>query len=209
MAYYAVHKNDRNLMAEVVRQCGLYRDVLKIDQFLNWRHIIGPQSQDEGLWSTGNGWAGYGMVRVLHTLQKWSGSKDMTDEAGKLKSWIKEILDGAMLSGRDDKGLFHNYLNDAGWFGEVSGTALLAAIAYRMAVNDPAMFPQKYIDWADRSRHALGGQQGQDGVVVPAVNPYDWHDRNKYYNGSPEGQAFLVNLYTAYRDCKNKGVCKN
>ncbi|OAA74265.1 Six-hairpin glycosidase [Akanthomyces lecanii RCEF 1005] len=209
LAYYAVYKNDRNAMKEVVRQCGLYRDILKIDKFLNWRHIIGPQSQDEGLWSTGNGWAGYGMVRVLYTLQKWSGSRTLLDEQGKLKTWIKEILDGAMLSGREDLGLLRNYLNDAGWFGEVSGTALLSAVAYRMAVNDPAMFPQKYIDWADQNRRALGHQQGGDGVVVPAVNPLAWKDRNKYYGGSPEGQAFMVNLYTAYRDCVNKGICHN
>lgn len=206
MAYQAVAKNDRGLMSETVRQIGLYRDVLK-KEFLNWRHIIGPQSQDTGLWSTGNGWGAYGMVRVLHTLQKWSGSSDMTAEAGKLKSWIKEILDGAMLSGFDN-GLLHNYLNDDGWFGEISGTALLSAVAYRMAVNDPGMFPQKYIDWADRNRASLSHQQGGDGVVVPAVNPYNWHDRNKYYNGSPEGQAFMVYLFTAFRDCVNKGICK-
>lgn len=207
MAYQAVAKNDRNLMAETVRQCGLQRDVLKIDKFLNWRHIIGPQSQDEGLWSTGNGWAGYGMVRVLHTLQKWSGSSNMNTEIKQLKSWIKEILDGALLSGFDN-GLLHNYLNDDGWFGEISGTALLSAVAYRMAVNDPSMFPQKYITWADTNRKALGKQQGSDGVVVPAVNPLNWHDRNKYYNGSPEGQAFMVFLYTAFRDCVSKGLCK-
>lgn len=47
-------------MAEAVRQCGLYRDILKTSNTLNWRHIIGPQSQDTGLWSTGNGWAAYG-----------------------------------------------------------------------------------------------------------------------------------------------------
>lgn len=58
MAYLAVQTNNVSLMAETVRQCGLYRDVLKTSQKLNWRHIMGPQSQDEGLWATGNGWAG-------------------------------------------------------------------------------------------------------------------------------------------------------
>ncbi len=61
-------------MAETVRQCGLYRAVLKTSSALSWRHIIGPQSQDTGLWSTGNGWACFGMVRVLYTLERWSGS---------------------------------------------------------------------------------------------------------------------------------------
>ncbi len=167
VAYLAVQQNNNTLMAEVVNQCGLQRDVLKTSQFDNWQHIIGPQSQDTGLWSTGNGWASYGMVRVLHTLQKWSGSSSLTSEAGQLKTWIKEILDGAQQSGLDN-GLLRNYLNDGSWFGEISGTALLTAVAYRMAVNDPGTFGQ-YITWADSNRVALSHQQGGDGVFVPAT----------------------------------------
>ncbi|KAI5464403.1 Six-hairpin glycosidase-like protein [Mariannaea sp. PMI_226] len=206
LAYLAVQQDDTGLMAQAVAQCGLQRDVLKTSQFASWRHIIGPQSEDDGLWSTGNGWAAYGMVRVLHTLQKWSGSASMTSQAGQLKDWIKEILDGAMASDLDD-GLLRNYLNDESWFGEISGTALLSAVAYRMAVNDPGMFPQKYISWADSNRAALSKKQDGDGVFSPAVNPYDWSDRSKLTSGSPEGQAFAVHLYTAYRDCVNAGVC--
>lgn len=209
LAYQAVAKNDTGLMATTVKQCGLQRDVLKTNQYLNWRHIIGdnPNSQDQGLWSTGNGWAGYGMVRVLHTLQAWPRTRGMTTEINNLKTWIKEILDGAMLSGFDD-GLLHNYLNKDDWFGEVSGTALLTAVAYRMAVNDAAKFPQKYIDWADTNRKNLARHVRSDGVASPAVNPLGWTDRNKFTTGSPEGQAFMVFLYTSYRDCVNKGVCK-
>jgi len=194
-------------MAETVRQCGLQRDVLKINQFMNWQHIIGPESQDTGLWSTGNGWASYGMVRVLYTLQKWSGSSSMTSQASQLKSWIKEILDGAMLSGFDN-GLLRNYLNDDSWFGEVSGHALLTAVAYRMAVNDPGMFPQRYITWADTNRKALATKQSADGVFRPAVNPYDWKDRNQFNDGSPEGQAFAINVFTAFRDCVEAAICQ-
>lgn len=136
VAYLAVQRNDVSLMADTVAQIGLYRDVLKAGD-LSWRHIIGPQSQDTGLWSTGNGWAAFGMTRVLYTLQKWSGSSGaLGSQAGQLKSWIKEILDGAMQSGTDN-GLLRNYLNDGSWFGEISGTALLSAMAYRMAINDP------------------------------------------------------------------------
>lgn len=178
-------------MATTVAQCGLQRDVLKTSQVDNWRHIIGPQSQDTGLWSTGNGWAAWGMVRVLHTLQKWPQSSSMTSQAGQLKGWIQEILDGAMLSGSDN-GLLRNYLNDDSWFGDTSGTAILSAVAYRMAVNDPAMFPEKYIDWADKNRAALAQHQGDDGVFGPAVNPLSWTDRTQFTNGSPEGQAFGI-----------------
>ncbi|EGY13387.1 uncharacterized protein VDAG_00069 [Verticillium dahliae VdLs.17] len=206
LANQAVQDDDASLMAETVRQCGLYRDVLQPSGTLNWRHIVGPMSPDHGLWSTGNGWAGYGMVRVLHTLQKWPRSASMSWQAQQLKTWIKEIVDGAMLSGFDG-GLLRNYLNDNSWFGEISGTAMLSAVAYRMAVNDRAMFPQRYITWADTNRKALSVRQGRDGVFVPAVNPYAWLDRKPYYDGSSEGQAFAVHLYTAYRDCVNAKVC--
>ena len=207
MAYQAVQRNDAGLMAETVRQCGLQRAVLKQGNFLNWQHIVGPNSPDSGLWYSGNGWASWGMVRVLHTLQKWPGSSAMTSEANQLKGWIKEILDGAMLSGFEN-GLLRNYLNDESWFGEISGTALLSAVAYRMAVNDPGMFPQKYITWADTNRKSLSTRQGSDGVLVPAVNPLDWKDGNKYYSGSAEGQAFVVLLYTAFRDCVRSRICQ-
>ncbi|KAL6792273.1 hypothetical protein GGI42DRAFT_177454 [Trichoderma sp. SZMC 28013] len=206
LAYLAVQHNDTSLMSLTVQQCGLQRAVLK-GSSLSWQHIIGPQSQDTGLWSSSNGWAGYGMVRVLHTLQKWSGSASMTSQASQLKGWIKEILDGAIQSGLDG-GLLRNYLNDSSWFGEISGTAVLSAVAYRMAVNDPTMFPQSYITWADSNRKSLAQRQNSDGLFSPAVNPYDWHDRTEYTDGSPEGQAFAVYLYTAYRDCVNAGICQ-
>ncbi|UKZ69361.1 uncharacterized protein TrAtP1_010369 [Trichoderma atroviride] len=205
LAYLAVQHNDTSLMSLTVQQCGLQRAVLK-GSSLSWQHIIGPQSQDTGLWSTSNGWAGYGMVRVLHTLQKWSGSASMASQASQLKGWIKEILDGAIQSSLDG-GLLRNYLNDSSWFGEISGTAVLSAVAYRMAVNDPNMFPQSYITWADSNRKSLAQKQNSDGLFSPAVNPYNWHDRTRYTAGSPEGQAFAVYLYTAYRDCVNAGIC--
>ncbi|UKZ79110.1 hypothetical protein TrVFT333_006860 [Trichoderma virens FT-333] len=201
LAYLAVQQNNASLMSVTVQQCGLQRDVLKGNN-LNWQHIIGPQSQDTGLWSTGNGWASYGMVRVLHTLQKWSVSASMTSQATQLKGWIKEILDGAIQSSLDG-GLLRNYLNDASWFGEISGTAAITAVAYRMAVNDPSMFPQSYITWADSNRMALAKKQSSTGLFSPAVDPYNWHDKTQYTTGSPEGQAFTVLLYTAYKDCVN------
>ncbi|KAM0470872.1 hypothetical protein ACHAPX_009746 [Trichoderma viride] len=208
LAYQAVQLGQQDIMSITVEQCGLHRDALKSNSSLSWEHILGPQHQDTGLWSTGNGWAGYGLVRVLYTLQKWSGSASMTSEASQLKGWIKEILDGAVQSSLDG-GLLRNYLNDSSWFGEISGTALLSAVAYRMAVNDPDMFPQSYITWADANRKTLATKQNSDGVFSPAVNPDNSHDQTPYTAGSPKGQAFAVYLYTAYRDCVKAGVCKN
>ncbi|KAJ3501160.1 hypothetical protein NLJ89_g9466 [Agrocybe chaxingu] len=76
LAYYAADKQDEGLLRESVRQCQLYRAILQLDTDEPykgaWRHIIGPESQDTGLWSTGNAWAAAGMTRVLATVNKSS-----------------------------------------------------------------------------------------------------------------------------------------
>jgi hypothetical protein len=109
-----------------------------------------------------------------------------------------------MLSSRSG-GLLLNYLNDASWFGEVSGTAILTAAAYRMAVNDPGTFGQSYISWADANRKSMA-QYENGGIFSPTVDPYSWTSRTPWTSGSPEGQAFTVYLYSAYRDCVSVGL---
>ncbi|KAL6890873.1 hypothetical protein GGI43DRAFT_430465 [Trichoderma evansii] len=128
LAYLAVEQNDTSLMSLTVQQCGLQRAVLKGNN-LNWQHIIGPQSQDTGLWLVSNGWASYGMSNL-------------------------------------DDGLLRNYLDDPSWFGEISGTSVLSAVAYRMAVNDPNIFPQSYIAWADANRESLAEKQDDSGIFA-------------------------------------------
>ena len=63
-------------------------------------HIIGPQNQDTGLWSTGNGWAAAGRTRVLATFLKSPFAQQLNgsvqaDVVEGLTGYIEEILDGA------------------------------------------------------------------------------------------------------------------
>jgi hypothetical protein len=106
-------------------------------------------------------------------------------------------------------GLLHNYLNNATTIGETSGTALLAAVAYRMAVLEPTVFSSAYIAWADTSLNAVAKHVNAAGVVAPAVDPYDYRSQTPYTKGSPEGQAFTVMLYAAHRDCVAASVCSS
>ena len=100
LAYYAVSTNNTSLLNETVRQCGLYRQIMQSNTtaayYGLWEHIVGPQSADPGLWSTGNGWAAFGMARVLATLSKWKVTKGYTQQIALMKGYIKEILDGAI-----------------------------------------------------------------------------------------------------------------
>ena len=226
LAYYAVATRNDTLLRETVRQCGLYREVLqpKVSGPYKglWRHIIG-QSQDLGLWSTGNGWATMGMARVLATVRaaKGKGSYGWATEESNLVTWIREILDGAMSSPVSDldlppletvkltqqhqleDGLLRNYLNDTTLFGEVSGSGMLAATAYRMAKSDPGTFGSKYEKWAGSLRAAVAAHiDNSTGIASPAVNPLGWGDRTPFTTGSPEGESFAVLLYAAFRDWK-------
>ncbi|KDR72670.1 hypothetical protein GALMADRAFT_142965 [Galerina marginata CBS 339.88] len=226
LAYYAADKGDNQLLQDTVQQCALYRQILKANTTdpTNgiWMHIIGPENQDTGYWSTGNAWAAAGMTRVLATVTKATtiSNEGWRQQAiTQLTGYIKEILDGALKASQDG-GLLRNYLNDVSGdgmgFGEISGSSLLAATVYRMAVLQPTVFTSKYIIWADKLRAALAGNDANGnphitstGVVTPAVNPMSWKDTNPFTTGSPEGQSFVVLMYAGWRDCVKAGRCSS
>lgn len=121
LAYYGVHKNDTALIKAAVRQIQLYRDVLSISQGPTeglWKHIVGPsEMSDEKPWSTGNGWAAYGMARVRATIAVWGESNvTMQAQVTQLDRWIGEILDGAIRTDNDESGLLRNYLGSDSWY---------------------------------------------------------------------------------------------
>jgi hypothetical protein len=230
LAYYGAVTNNLSLIKEAVFQCGAYRETLQVKSgpFAGlWQHIIGPQHYDPGLWSTGNAWAAAGMTRVLATVLKSPVARQDSSWRGTaiadLTSWIKEIVDGAIITPLDNA-LLRNYLNDtdsAHGFGETSGTALLTSVVYRMVVMRPRDFgATKYVAWAQGMRYVFGGGwvntttaqfldhvDKDNGIVRPAVNPLGWSDVNPYMLGSPEGQNLVVLLYAAWRDCVHAGQC--
>lgn len=226
LAYYATDKGDLQLLQDTVRQCQLYREVLQPNTTAAykgaWMHIIGPESQDTGFWSTGNGWAAAGMARVLATVMKASFISDLAwkqQAIDNLTQYIKEIIDGSMNSSMYG-GLLRNYFDDlntdAHGFGEISGSSLIAATVYRMAVLQPQVFGSQYTAWADKIRTTLGGQ-GADGkphitatgIATPAVNPLGWQDTTPTISGSPEGQVFVVLMYAGWRDCIKAAKCSS
>jgi rhamnogalacturonyl hydrolase YesR len=205
LAYNGVATSDVGLLKEAANQCKLYHDVLE-QQSGPWLHIKSETSggtNDLALWSTGNGWAAAGMSRVFATMRKSPFNSQTTSEQSQLSSMIKDILDGSIAMDTDSSGLLRNYLNDTTWWGEISGTSILAATALRMAKLDPNNFGSKYVDWAAKKKQAVDSKINTgNGIVSPAINPLDWHDRNQYTSGSPEGQSFVVLMYAAWADLK-------
>jgi len=246
LAYYGVATNNASLLEEAVNQCLLYREILQANTtastasppithpllaFGLWTHILGPVNNDPGIWSTGNAWAAAGMMRVLATLVKAPAhllqdrhhdTTSLKHATANLVSAIREILDGSMRV-QADSGLLRNYLDDPTWFGETSGSALLASVAYRLVTLSSASSllgvsklskpdQQKYLNWAEDIRKTFGsdGHITSDGIATPAVNPLGWGDREEFTNGSPEGQNFVILMYAAWRDCVKAQVqgCK-
>nr|OQO24195.1 hypothetical protein B0A51_08581 [Rachicladosporium sp. CCFEE 5018] len=211
LAYYAVVSNDLSLMREAVEQCRLYRQIMKIDhgpQKGLWQHIVGHGEIIDGAWSTSAGWAAHGMARVRASISGWEPSNEtMHAEIHDLDEWIGEILDGAINNDDNESGLLRNYLGDESWWGETSGAALLAATAYRMAVQSPTRFAQaKYSTWADAKRQAVFSHVDPGGRISPAVNPLQ-HTQREPINESPEGASFTLMLGAAWRDCVCAGTC--
>lgn len=205
-AYYGVFTGDVNLVQEAVRQCELYCDVLDTENGL-WKHIVNADGcdanakSDPGLWSTSNGWAAAGMARVLATMQKSRFSDETKDNQTSLVRMIKRILDGAMTLDTDESGLLRNYIDDETWFGEVAGTALLAATAFRMANLEAGTFGKTYTEWAVQKKNTISCCIDLEvGIVEPVVNPLNESQRKPLDGISPEGQVFVVLLQASWKD---------
>ncbi|KAF2200188.1 Six-hairpin glycosidase [Delitschia confertaspora ATCC 74209] len=203
LAYYGVASKNETLLKEAARQCELYRDIMVTEKG-PWLHIVGDHVSDTELWSTGNGWAAAGMSRVLATMLKSKYANSTKKEQDSLASMIKTIVDGAIALDTDSSGLLRNYLDDETWFGEISGTSILAATVFRMAVLRPTEFGKKHTNWAQKKMEVVDKLiQKKSGIVSPAVNPLNWWDKSPYTVGSPEGQSFVVLLHAAFRDWKH------
>lgn len=204
LAYYGVAIKNVGILKEAAHQCEKYAEVLKTESGA-WLHIVGQPdtTNDRKLWSTGNGWAAAGMARVLATMRKSSFKKETRQEQQALVGLIKNIVDGSRHFDTDSSGLLRNYLNITTWFGEISGTSLIAATVFRMAVLEPKVFDKSYTDWAKAKMKVVYSKIDKDtGIVAPAVNPLDWGDTRPFVTGSPEGQSFVVLLDAAHRDWK-------
>ncbi|KAI1793356.1 glycosyl hydrolase family 88-domain-containing protein [Ganoderma leucocontextum] len=228
LAYYGVLNQNQSLLQAAYDQCRLYRQALVDDDAGGmWRHITG-NSTDNGHWTTGNGWAAAGMLRVLGTIQNSQYSKKMKQQSKDLAGWVSEIHTG-IYPHLQTTGLFKNYADDAASFEDGSGTALIASTVYRLALLAGV---HTHLPLAEQSRASLSAPNStssssssssassssqtstapistataptgslahftSDGWLQPVVDPYNVGVQGEH---SPEGQAFVVEMYAAWRD---------
>jgi rhamnogalacturonyl hydrolase YesR len=205
LAHYALETRDAGLLQEVVRQCELQREVLQDRVKGLWQHVVGPQKPDPGLWSTGNGWAVCGLVRVYAVVKKF---QILLPEAvpyrleSELKASIQGIIRGAVSFDTHENGLLRNYLDDKMYSGEKAGTAAIASAVLRMAVLNREIVSGEEIAWAERMAELVLVDVAEDGSVGPVCNPLTSRDQEPQ-SGSAEGQAFALYLIAALRDWKS------
>jgi len=154
------------------------------------------------LWSTGNGWAVRGMVRVLGIVRKF---RKMLPESiperleSQLEDLIKGIIRSAVVSDADENGLLRNYFKDTSYFGEKAGTAAIASAIFRMAVLKRATLSDEEIAWTEKMVGIVYRMWRKTALLHRVVNPLTSRDRNPQF-GSAEGQAFALYLLAAHRD---------
>ncbi|KIJ53229.1 hypothetical protein M422DRAFT_58565 [Sphaerobolus stellatus SS14] len=202
LAYYGAVTQNKSLVTEAYNQLKLYRSYLRDASADNlWKHIVmGNDTKDDGHWSTGNGWAAAGMLRVLATIKSSVFANDFKSEQSDLTEWITEILDG-MYKNIGPSSLFTNYADNNSTFLDGSSTALIAASTYRFALLTGTY---KNLPNAEKSRGVLsnGSHFSSTGFLQPVVNPLDWSHAG---SDSPEGQAFVVMMQAAWRDWVAQG----
>ncbi|KIM78044.1 hypothetical protein PILCRDRAFT_824760 [Piloderma croceum F 1598] len=169
LAYYGVIFQNATILFQAYNQIRLYRSYL-LDSSANnlWRHILlGAGAEDQGHWSTGNGWAAAGMLRVLATIRNSPFNSSMTSEQTDLINWINEIHT-AMYTNLDSNFVFRNYADQelsSTNFYDAASTALMASTVYRLSLIAGV---DTYIPQAENSRKVLS--QAMPGSVTTGAN---------------------------------------
>ncbi|EGG11285.1 uncharacterized protein MELLADRAFT_90741 [Melampsora larici-populina 98AG31] len=210
IAYLGAMNSDYAVLENSYLQCKYNRDVLLDPKSRTWRHILKGSFQDTGIWSTGNGWAAAGMMRVRQTMEAVS-NKELAGKLTKMKtdleSWISEIIVGSFKFQSPKSNLLPNYFDKkpSETFEEVSGTALITATAYRLAnLNKKfnTILPMQKVEAARKTileKHL----DPKTGSVSTVVDPLNWNSKAAFDGSpgkqSPEGQAFVVLMHTAWK----------
>ncbi|KAI9614248.1 hypothetical protein H4Q26_009391 [Puccinia striiformis f. sp. tritici PST-130] len=214
LAYYGAVTSNATLLRIAYNQAKQYRTILQDGKLKVWGHILQGSWQDKDFWSTGNGWAAAGMMRLYATFLNLRDPRLRQLTAPwreDLAKWVIEIVKGAYAYQYKDSYLLPNYLantNASHNYPECSGTALIAAAAYRLASLRPGCEEGLPMDAINAARVAIFTKytNHQTGAVAPVVDPLDWN-AVKPFNGtkpekgfvSPEGQAFTILLFEAWK----------
>ncbi|GAA5994052.1 hypothetical protein JCM5350_004660 [Sporobolomyces pararoseus] len=207
LAYYGALTKNTSLLDAAYDQCRLYRQYLLAPNIGLWRHIALGDSPDPGLWSTGNGWAANGMLRVVGALQNSDYKEQYSNQIRDLMGWTQEIVDAAWKQPMRN-GLLYNYLNETNSFAECAGTAALSSATFRHSQLSSDYSKTSSLTAAESAYQTVLNSHlsSPQGVLFPVVNPMDYSSQLNNVksdgagNVSPEGEAFVLLMESARRE---------
>ncbi|CAE6450161.1 unnamed protein product [Rhizoctonia solani] len=204
LAYFGALHQDEGVLRAAYDQVRFYRDLLFDGSTGLWRHIVLGNGEDLNHWSTGNGWAAAGIMRVLTTIKDSSLSDKFVSEQANLEGWALEIVNNVWKY-QQANGTLLNYATDGNSFADSASTALLAAATYRLATHlhstGSKVDLSNSLAAASRARTLVSRSLDADGWLLNVVDPWNFPIRG---TRSAEGQAFVLSLEAAYRDYRNR-----
>lgn len=104
-----------------------------------------------------------------------------------------------LLGTQHTNGTLFNYIDqdESSTFADTSGTALLAAVTYRMATLTGDL---THISAADDAFDLIQASLSDEGWLQDTVDPLTFNSPSLPGVPSPEGQAFVLLLQAAWRD---------
>ncbi|KAH9027246.1 Six-hairpin glycosidase [Lactarius pseudohatsudake] len=198
IAYFGVLQNDDYggpaLLQIAYDQIRLYRDALFDADANLWRHVTLGSWEDSGHWTTGNGWAAAGAMRVLATIKRSRFASEMQSQQNDLVQWIDEILTGVWYY-QQSNGTLLNYVDQPDSFADSASTALLAATTLRYSVLTSVT---KHDAAALRALELVFSSVDEDGWLLNTVNPEAWTTLTQNGAHSAEAQSFVLLLAAAW-----------
>ena len=117
-----------------------------------------------------------------------------------LANWATDILENAFDELRPSNLLPNVFgVDPSATFSDAGASALLASVAYRLAVLDVIPDNGSLIETAEKIRRAVESGVGSDGWLSPVSDPLTFTEKGSQ---SPEAEAFVLLLEAACVDWK-------
>ena len=139
-------------------------------------------------WGVGNGWAAYGMTRVIRALPEAKQK-----EREELTGYVRDVLEGCLVHMQPD-GLFHNVVDDSNTFVETNLSQILAYTIFRGMKGN--WLKRDMLDFANKMRQAAYSKVDEHGFVQGVCGAPFFNAPGR----ATEGQAFFLLMEAAYRD---------
>lgn len=204
LAYCGFVQSNGTLMREAVKQCEWHKEVLGPGNIVGlWQSSTPPDyTIDKSVLVLRSALAAYGMLRTRATLvATHHDSQAMKRDVNHLEELIMGIIEGAM----DYPASIPGSIEDWTRFEWRSGTAMMAAAAYRLgAIMGKSSERDKIVDWAKHRKNdvlrSLNSNRESRAETTDS-------DHGLHHGHGPESHSNVLIMAAAWRDCVCAKIC--